>query len=91
MVERMLRVLGHDVTTAADTASGRQHLETDLPDLLVTDLLIPGEVGGLEFARQARAQRPGLPVLVISGFALVSITARAVPVSDGNPPRSPRR
>ena len=39
-------------------------------DVLVTDHLMPG-MSGAELAREARALRPGLPVLVVSGYAEV--------------------
>lgn len=37
-------------------------------DLLVTDQLMPG-MNGIELAGLARARRPGLPVLIVSGAA----------------------
>jgi CheY-like chemotaxis protein len=37
-------------------------------DLLVTDITMPG-IDGLELARQARAQRPLLPVLYLTAYA----------------------
>ncbi|RZL52497.1 MAG: response regulator, partial [Sphingomonas sp.] len=37
-------------------------------DLLVTDHLMPG-MTGVELAREIVARRPGLPVLVVSGYS----------------------
>jgi CheY-like chemotaxis protein len=37
-------------------------------DLLLTDHLMPG-MSGTELAREARAARPGLSVLLVSGYA----------------------
>lgn len=65
----MLAELGHKVH---ESASGHQALETlsreDGIDLLVTDYLMPGMTGA-ELARKARAIRPDLPVLLITGYA----------------------
>ena len=38
-------------------------------DLLVTDVLMPGGRSGVDLAKDLRALQPGLPVLLISGFA----------------------
>lgn len=38
-------------------------------DLLFTDLVMPGGISGLALARQARAMRPGLHVLLTTGYA----------------------
>jgi PAS domain S-box-containing protein len=40
-------------------------------DLLFTDLVMPGGISGAALARQARAIRRGLPVLLTTGYALV--------------------
>jgi signal transduction histidine kinase/CheY-like chemotaxis protein len=65
----MLDDLGYEVVeaTSAEEALGliRDGL---IPDLLVTDHLMPGMTGA-ELARQLRVDRPGLPVLIVSGYA----------------------
>ncbi|WP_299673917.1 ATP-binding protein [uncultured Roseobacter sp.] len=37
-------------------------------DLLLTDIVMPGGIGGFELARQARQLRPELPVVYMSGY-----------------------
>jgi signal transduction histidine kinase/ActR/RegA family two-component response regulator len=63
-----LAALGHDTAEAADGAAALAHLSTTTVDLLVTDYAMPGMTGG-ELAERARAAEPGLPVLVVTGFA----------------------
>lgn len=76
----MLIELGFEVAEAA-SAKEALHLITTgaAPDLLVTDHLMPGMTGA-ELAREVRALRPGLPVLLVSGYA----------EADGIPPELPR-
>lgn len=44
------------------------------PDLLVTDVKMPGQVDGLGLAREARRLQPGLAVVAVSGYAVYSGT-----------------
>jgi CheY-like chemotaxis protein len=41
------------------------------PDLLLTDVLLATGRNGIELARPARAARPGLPVIFMSGYTAV--------------------
>jgi PAS domain S-box-containing protein len=43
-------------------------LQTDMPDFLITDVVMPGTIDGLELARRARLLAPHLRILVVSGF-----------------------
>lgn len=38
-------------------------------DLLITDVEMPGSMDGLQLARRTLADRPSLPVIVVSGWA----------------------
>ena len=69
MVERMLRSLGHSVTTADNGETALALVREAAPDVLVTDVLMPGTLGGKELAAAVREQAPDLPILMISGFA----------------------
>lgn len=69
-VARALTSLGYRVREAAD---GREALALlALPqalDLLLSDMTMPGGIGGHELARAARRQRPGIRVLLMSGYS----------------------
>jgi PAS domain S-box-containing protein len=65
----MLTNLGYQAITATHAADALNivHSEAQI-DLLFTDVVMPGGVSGVELARTARQVRPGLPVLLTSGF-----------------------
>ncbi len=75
LAETYLRDLGYRVHTAENAAQAVEVLEGDTPlDLLFTDVVMPGGMNGYELARSCAELRPGLPVLLTSGF-----TSRARP------------
>jgi PAS domain S-box-containing protein len=65
----MLSGLGYHATTATHAAEALEILRSDIGiDLLFSDVVMPGGISGLDLARTARDLRPGLPVLLTSGF-----------------------
>ena len=66
--EDLLRDLGCDVIAAADGKEALELLETKPVDLLFSDVVMPG-ISGIELARQARRLKPGLPVLLATGYS----------------------
>ena len=65
----MLEDLGHSVILANSGKRALEILETGQPiEILVTDHAMPGMTGA-ELAKHALAKRPGLPVLLVTGFA----------------------
>jgi signal transduction histidine kinase/CheY-like chemotaxis protein len=63
-----LRDLGYIVRTTDQPEQARRFLARECFDLLVTDLLMPGGLGGIELAGQARFLCPEIRVLFVSGF-----------------------
>jgi CheY-like chemotaxis protein len=62
--------LGYATLEAADGGAGLKLLESDMSiDLLVTDVGLPGGMNGRQLADAARAKRPELKVLFITGYA----------------------
>lgn len=65
-----LSELGYRGIEVADAASGLKVLESDVNiDLLITDVGLPGGMSGKEMTDAARAKRPKLKVLFITGYA----------------------
>ncbi len=68
-VVKQLRALGYTVIGVRNGAAALDHLRAaPAIDLLFTDVVLPGGLGGRELATQAQALRPGLPVLFTSGY-----------------------
>jgi PAS domain S-box-containing protein len=71
----MLEHLGHRVTACANGLEAADVLGSDEPiDLLCTDLLMPGGIDGWELANRCARLRPGLAVVVASGWADTDLT-----------------
>lgn len=65
----LLEDLGHEVIEVHSAIEALRLLEGGLAaDLLITDHAMPG-MTGIELAREARRQRPQLPILLATGFA----------------------
>ena len=70
LVADVLKELGYGALEAEDGSSGLTILRSGARvDLLVTDVGLPGGMNGRQVADAARALRPGLKVLFITGYA----------------------
>jgi PAS domain S-box-containing protein len=73
-VDRMLQELGYTVLLAATGEDALPFLESDAHiDLLFTDVVLPGKLGGKALAERARKLRPNLAVIYSSGYTQNSI------------------
>jgi two-component system sensor histidine kinase EvgS len=66
-----LQRLGYRVREAA-SGEEAEALWTELGgeiDLLLTDVVMPGRMSGLQLAREWRARRPNLPMVICSGYS----------------------
>jgi two-component system nitrogen regulation response regulator NtrX len=69
MVGALLAAEGYDVREAADGATGVAQAEAAEPDVVLLDLMMPGELDGLGALARLRERFPDLPVVMMSGRA----------------------
>ena len=74
---RILRRSGYRCLTAIDPQRAATLLESERPDLLLTDLKMPG-LDGLALLRRARELDAALPVVVITAFATIESAVAAI-------------
>ena len=80
MVENCARILkraGYQCLTATDPRQALALVESERPDLLLTDLKMPS-MDGMELLRRAREVDPALPVVVITAFATIESAVAAI-------------
>ena len=77
LVRRALEMDGHAVTTADDGNEALAHLGRATFDVLVTDVQMPG-LDGIALAKAAVAQRPGLKMVMMSGYPDILEKAREI-------------
>ena len=65
----MLRSIGFGVTRVAGPTAALGALANDRRiNLVFSDIMMPGSMSGVESAREIRKRRPGLPVLLATGY-----------------------
>lgn len=70
LVSDMLREIGYDITRAASAASALGALANGRDiDIVFSDVMMAGGMDGVGLAKEIRARRPGLPILLTSGYA----------------------
>jgi CheY-like chemotaxis protein len=75
IVARQARELGYSVLEAENAVTALALMERERVDLLFTDLVMPGELSGLELARAAAGRWPHIRVVLTSGFSEAKINA----------------
>ncbi len=76
-VSRILGKVGYECLTVSDATKAMTLLESERPDLLLTDLKMPG-VDGLGLLRHARQVDPQMPVIILTAFATIESAVEAV-------------
>ncbi len=65
-LRRTLEVNGYEVGMASDGRQGLEEIAVNRPDIVLTDIFMPG-MEGLETIRALATNYPGLPVVVMTG------------------------
>ncbi|MGK6355213.1 nitrogen regulation protein NR(I) [Sphingomonas sp. DT-207] len=79
VVAAALKREGHRVATAASIAELRRAIDAGLPDVLVTDVVLP-DGNGLDVVASLTADHPHLPVIVFSAQNTLATAVRATEV-----------
>jgi two-component system, NtrC family, response regulator HydG len=74
---RILGRVGYQCLTTTEPAKALALVEEERPDLLITDLKMPG-MDGMVLLKRARELDPTLPVIVITAFATIESAVAAV-------------
>jgi len=70
LARRALEAAGHEVRAAEDAEAALEALDGGfLPEVLVTDVTMPGDMDGLALIEALRGRVAGLSVVLISGYA----------------------
>lgn len=65
MIKQYLEKQGHSVTTLGDASGLDKRIARSRPDLLILDLMLPGD-SGLTVCQRLRAQNDDLPILMLT-------------------------
>ncbi len=80
MVENLERVLhraGYQCVGLTDSTTALTRIEEEQPDLVVTDLRMPG-IDGMALLEQVRARGWSIPVIMITGYATIDAAVEAM-------------
>ncbi|PYP66497.1 MAG: Fis family transcriptional regulator, partial [Gemmatimonadetes bacterium] len=84
MVGALLGAEGYEVRDAQDGVSGLQRALESEPDVLLLDLMMPGDMDGMATLAQVREKLPDVPVVMMSGRAGLSDAVRATKLGAFN-------
>ncbi len=68
----------HDVDLTADVEEALASIQVHTPDLVLTDVVLPGDHDGLDLLRELRVQLPETPVIVMTAYGSVEKAVRAM-------------
>ncbi|EPR32931.1 putative PAS/PAC sensor protein [Alkalidesulfovibrio alkalitolerans DSM 16529] len=83
MLGLILSDLGHEVIEARDGREALSLFEARRPDIVVTDVRMPG-VDGLDLLRRIKAERPGTEVIIITGHADLDLAIEGLRLDAGD-------
>ena len=72
----LLEQLGYTVRRVDSAEAALREIEHDGIDLVFSDIVMPGKMDGLCLARQLKAMRPQLPILLATGYSDAAVNVR---------------
>ena len=76
VVTQALRRAGHRVTAAASLTDLKREMRSAMPDVVVTDVVLP-DGNGLDLVATLTGEYPDLPVIVLSAQITLATAVRA--------------
>lgn len=76
-VRKHLRREGYDIQTVLTGSEAIGILESGWPEVIITDLMMPG-MDGLELLERVHDSKPEIPVIMITGFATMRTALQAL-------------
>jgi PAS domain S-box-containing protein len=73
----LLEQLGYAVRWVSDASAALHELERDGIDIVLSDIVMPGNVDGLDLARAIKARNPAMPILLATGYSEAAQKAHA--------------
>jgi DNA-binding NtrC family response regulator len=77
VLQMRLEQWGFDVRAAADGAEGRRLSDSFRPDIVISDVIMPG-LSGLELLEVLKAGAPGRPVILITAQGSIDLAVEAM-------------
>jgi signal transduction histidine kinase/CheY-like chemotaxis protein len=77
LVGQMLEEQGTHVLAAASAADGLSLFEANRVDAVLSDMVMPGEMNGLDLARRLRELRKDFPIVLMTGYSAAAGPAAA--------------
>jgi DNA-binding NtrC family response regulator len=75
--ERILSAAGLKTISTTDPHAALEALEAERPDLLLSDLKMPG-LDGMQLLQRAKSVDPNMPVIIFTAFATIESAVAAV-------------
>ncbi len=67
VIRKGMELAGHTVAEAVDGDEGMSAFTHESPDLVITDIMMPGTYG-LQLIRNLHRQAPDVPIIAITGY-----------------------
>lgn len=78
LFEKRLHRDGYEVSVAADGAEAARMLDRKHFDVVITDLVMPGDIGGIELLNIAKEKDLGIEVIVITAHSSIDTAVDAM-------------
>jgi CheY-like chemotaxis protein len=72
----LLEQLGYTVRRVDSAEAALREVEHNGIDFVFSDIVMPGKIDGLDLARQLKALRPQLPILLATGYSEAALNVR---------------